>query len=122
MQAAAAAVQAVREARKRITFDTKKSFFGAYDFWTYIAEGPIDTNCDKCTELDAQDFTGSQLRSMFPDLIVLDDDTIYPNVHQTLWGKDTCKCILRRVTDGLDPTNFVAYEGDKLEPYQKDEG
>ena len=117
MQAVAAAVQAVREARKRITFDTKKTFFSNYDYWTYIAEGPIDTNCDKCAELDAQDFVGSQLRSMFPDLIVLDEDTIYPNVHMTLWGKATCKCILRRTESGLDPTNFVAYDGDNLQPY-----
>lgn len=67
-----------------------KSFFGHYDVWMYVAEGPVETNCDKCREFDAQDFMGSHLRQMFPDLIVMDEDTIYPNVHQTLWGTDTC--------------------------------
>ena len=94
-----------------------KSFFGHYDVWTYIAEGPLDTNCPKCMELDAQDFMGSHLRQMFPDLVIMDEDNIYPNVHQTLWGKDTCKCVLRRASEPLD--SFDLYEGDNLEPYKK---
>jgi hypothetical protein len=117
MEQVLAAVSAVHEARKHINFDTKKTFFGHYDVWTYIAEGPIDTNCPKCMELDAQDFMGAHLRQMFPDLMIMDEDTIYPNVHMTLWGKDTCKCILRRASEPLDILDI--YDGDNLEPYKK---
>ncbi len=116
MQSAVAAVMAVHEARKRLNTKTSKTFFGHYDVWTYIAEGPLDTNCPKCTELDTQDFMGSHLRQMFPDLVILDEDTIYPNVHQTLWGKPTCLCILRRASEPLDSLDL--YDGDNLEPYK----
>jgi hypothetical protein len=45
---------------------------------------------------DGQTFTGSQLRSVFPDHKWVGDD-IYANVHMTLWGKDgTCGCLLIR--------------------------
>lgn len=119
MMQAVAAVAAVLEARKRINIDTNKTFFGNYDFWMYIAEGPLDTNCDTCMTLDGQDFVGMQLRSMFPDLVVMDEDTIYPNVHQTLWGTETCKCVLRRLdSHALDPSDFTVYQGDNLEPYK----
>jgi hypothetical protein len=116
MEQVLVAVAAVHEARKRLGIDTRKTFFGHYDVWTYIAEGPIDTNCPKCMELDAQDFMGSHLRQMFPDLMIMDEDTIYPNVHQTLWGKPTCKCILRRASEPLDALDI--YDGDNLEPYK----
>jgi hypothetical protein len=95
------------------------TWFGHYDVWMYIAEGPIETNCPKCMELDAQDFMGSHLRQMFPHLVILDEDTIYPNVHMTLWNRDTCKCILRRVKEPL--THFAPYDGDNLEPYKAEE-
>jgi hypothetical protein len=117
MQALVAAAIGVHEARKRITFDTNKTFWGHYDVWTYIAEGPLDTNCDKCMELDSQDFMGAHLRQMFPDLVIMDEDTIYPNVHQTLWGKETCKCVLRRASEPLDALDL--YDGDNLAPYKK---
>ena len=108
------------EAKSRIPASLKgKSFFSMFDVWTYIAEGPLDTNCPKCMELDAQDFTGTYLRAMFPDLVILDEDTIYPNVHMTLWGKDTCKCILRRTNEPYDSLDL--YSGDNLEPYKKRE-
>jgi hypothetical protein len=38
-------------------------------------------------------------------------------VHQTLWGKDTCKCVLRRASEPLDSQDN--YDGDNLEPYKK---
>jgi hypothetical protein len=118
MQSMVDAVLAVHEARKRrVDFTTRKTFFGHYDVWTYIAEGPLDTNCPKCMELDAQDFMGAHLRQMFPDLVIMDEDTIYPNVHQTLWGKPTCKCVLRRASEPLDSLDL--YDGDNLEPYKK---
>jgi hypothetical protein len=118
MQSMVEAVLSVHEARKRrVDFTTRKTFFGHYDVWTYIAEGPLDTNCPKCMELDAQDFMGAHLRQMFPDLMIMDEDTIYPNVHQTLWGKDTCKCVLRRASEPLDSLDI--YDGDNLEPYKK---
>ena len=118
MQQAIEAVLAVHEARKHINIDTKKTFFSMFDVWTYIAEGPIDTNCPKCMELDAQDFQGSYLRAMFPDLVILDEDTIYPNVHMTLWGKPTCKCILRRTNEPYDALDL--YTDDDLKPYKKE--
>jgi hypothetical protein len=117
MEQVLAAVSAVHEARKRLSIDTRKTFFGHYDVWTYIAEGPLDTNCPKCMELDAQDFMGAHLRQMFPDLVIMDEDTIYPNVHMTLWSKNTCKCVLRRASEPLDSLDL--YDGDNLEPYKK---
>ena len=107
------------EASSRIPKALKgKSFFSMFDVWTYIAEGPIEENCPKCMELDTQDFQGSYLRAMFPDLVILDEDTIYPNVHMTLWGKDTCKCILRRTNEPYDALDL--YTDDDLKPYKKE--
>jgi len=85
------------------------TWYSMFDVWTYIAEGPIDENCPKCMELDAQDFQGSYLRAMFPDLVILDEDTIYPNVHMTLWGKDTCckKGTLITTDKGLVPIERI---------------
>ena len=109
------------EARSRIPKELQGkglSWFSMFDVWTYIAEGPIDENCPKCMELDAQDFQGSYLRAMFPDLVILDEDTIYPNVHMTLWGKPTCKCILRRTNEPYDALDL--YTDDDLKPYKKE--
>ncbi len=108
------------EALSRIPQQLKDtSFFGHYDAWMFIAEGPWETNCPTCKDLAGQDFLGAYLRSMFPHLIILDEDTIYPNVHMTLWGVDTCKCVLRRLHEpiiGLDLS-----DADNLEPYTAEE-
>jgi hypothetical protein len=45
---------------------------------------------------DGTTFSGSQLRTVFPDHKWEGED-IYPDVHKTLWGiPDTCACLLIR--------------------------
>jgi hypothetical protein len=90
------------EAAKRIPDYLKHTHpYSANAFWTYYALGDADSKCNYCNQFDGQTFTGSQLRSVFPDHIFTGDD-IYPNVHMTLWGKDTCKCLLIREPDKPD--------------------
>lgn len=66
--------------------------------WTFYLDThhqPEGESCVYCKMFDGQTFTGDQLRTVFPDHIWEGDD-IYPNVHMTLWGKDTCACLLVR--------------------------
>jgi len=67
--------------------------------WTFYLDTehqPEGPSCKYCEMFDGQTFTGSQLRSVFPDHKWVGDD-IYANVHMTLWGKDgTCGCLLIR--------------------------
>jgi hypothetical protein len=52
---------------------------------------------------DGSTFTGSQLRTVFPDHEWVGDD-IYANVHKTLWGKEgTCGCLLIREDEKWGP-------------------
>jgi hypothetical protein len=119
------AVQAVQEARKRIPDEYKHlSYFGAYDLWYYIDTPnttPGHSECETCMQFRAHNFAGNQLRQYFPDLTIESENLIYPNVHMTLWGTDTCKCTLIRVTDNPDfndPSKVLSYEGVKIEPYK----
>jgi hypothetical protein len=87
-----------------------KSFFSNYDYWEYFELGDPDSECEYCKEYASKTFTGAQLRREFPDLIIEDEDDIYPNVHMTLWGKETCKCLLIRVNTALiRPEDLVFY-------------
>ena len=86
------------------------SFFGNYDLWEYYELGDPDSECEHCKQYSSKTFVGSELRAEFPDLIIEDQDTIYPNVHMTLWGVDTCKCLLIRVNkDKVDLESLVFF-------------
>jgi hypothetical protein len=112
------------EARKRIPDEFKGlSYFGAYDIWHYIdttSKDPVHGECETCHRFHAYTFTGNTLRSYFPDLTVEAENLINPNVHKTLWGTDTCKCYLIRVTGNPDYSNdkVLQYMGPKIEPYK----
>jgi len=86
---AAVAVAAVIEARKRINFDTAKTFYGANDRWHFIAIVD-DRTCTHCMDKDGQEYTGSYLRSFLPYHVIDNEDTIRANVHPN------CRCILLR--------------------------
>jgi hypothetical protein len=93
------AVEAVEKARKRIPEYMKPTHpYSSQALWTFYLRTlrePVGESCPYCEMFDGQTFTGSQLRSVFPDHKWVGDD-IYPNVHMTLWGKDTCACLLIR--------------------------
>ena len=75
--------------------------FSATTLWTYYARtyrDPEGETCPYCNQFDGQTFPGTYLRSIFPDYFWVGDD-IYPNVHKTLWNKDTCACLLIREPD-----------------------
>jgi hypothetical protein len=118
------AVQAVIDARWIPEEYRGNSFFGHYDLWVYIDTPSTEPNheeCIHCQQFRSYVFTGDTLRRYFPDLTIETEDMIYPNVHLTLWGKDTCKCTLIRVTDNpdyRDPSKVVSYLGAKVEPYK----
>jgi len=99
-QEAVCIVLAVQEARKRIPdYMQGTRPYSALTLWTYYLRAhhePKGDSCIYCQMFDGQTFTGSQLRSVFPDHY-WDGDDIYPNVHKTLWGIDsTCSCLLIR--------------------------
>ena len=82
--------------------------FSANTLWTYYARtyrDPEGETCPYCNQFDGQTYPGSYIRSIFPDYIWVGDD-IYPNVHQTLWGKDTCACLLIREPDDVPELNL----------------
>ena len=88
------------EATKRIPDDLKHTHpYSATALWTYYnrtEREPEGETCNYCKLFDGHTFTGSQLRSVFPDHLWMGAD-IYPNVHKTLWGIDhTCACLLIR--------------------------
>lgn len=114
---AVCAVEAFEKARQRIPEELLGvGFFGAYDLWEYYELGDVNSECEYCKEYGGKAFAGNQLRTIFPDLIIEDEDTIYPNVHMTLWGKETCQCSLIRVnTEKVKPESLVFWTGDKQE-------
>lgn len=114
---AVSAVEAVYKAKQRVPEELYGfSFFGAYDIWEYYELGDPDSECVYCKEYGAKVFSGNQLRSIFPDLIIEDEDTIFPNVHKSLWGADTCKCKLIRLNkEKVKPESLVFWIGERLE-------
>lgn len=95
------------------------TYFGLYDFWMYEDE-KSDSECNYCETYSGELFAGNQLRTVFPDLLVVSPDLIYPNVHWTLWQKDTCKCKLTRVPFGDLPENWTVYSGERTPHYVKE--
>jgi hypothetical protein len=88
--------------------------YSSLALWTYYNRAhhdPEGESCPVCMFFDGQTFTGSQLRTVFPDHYFVGDD-IYPNVHKTLWGKDdTCSCLLIREPDVSASLNLSMYSG-----------
>ena len=104
VEVAVASAIAVFEAQKRIPADlADHSFFGKLDLWQYIAITD-DKTCETCLDYDTRFFLGDDLRLEFPDLKVIGEDMILAKVHITLWGQDTCRCVLQRITE---PTHYI---------------
>jgi len=120
MLSAVEAVQAVlsfEEARERVPDHLKKSHpYSALALWTFYLDThhqPEGESCMYCLMFDGQSFTGSQLRTVFPDHEWEGDD-IYANVHRTLWGEKanhTCGCLLVREADPEAQTNLSIWTG-----------
>lgn len=93
----------VVKATQRIPSGLRPSvtFFSENDVWLYDAT--LDTKvCDYCRAAEEiGEFRGNNLRLNFPDLEIVDENTILPHVHVTLgWvspDEDTCRCVLKRV-------------------------
>ena len=67
------------------------TFFSEYDVWDY---GITNVNtCKVCEGNMVGVYQGHELRSLFPYLVVMDEDTIAPHVHPN------CACVLNRLTD-----------------------
>ena len=79
-----------------------KGIFSASTIWNYQLETGV-TNCEHCKENENRELLGTEIRRAFPDLVVYDENYIWVNLHQTLWGKPTCKCFLYRA--GLPALN-----------------
>ena len=94
-------IQAIQQvaAKKRIPEHMRGTApYSVNALWTFYLDTyrtPKGESCPYCKMFDGQTFTGDQLRSVFPDHKWVGDD-IHANVHMTLWGKDTCCCLLIR--------------------------
>lgn len=100
------AVKAVQRVPKELR---RKTFFGKYELWMYNAVLD-DRLCDICLEFEKNPrFLGSALRTIFPYLEILDEDTI--KVHAHMPRDDHCRCTLNRVTEWTtdDIKWFVEY-------------
>ena len=100
-------VQEYEKAIKRIPEHLKYTApYSVNTLWTYYNrtyQDPVGESCNYCKMFDGQTFTGDQLRTVFPDHKWVGDD-IYPNVHMTLWGKEsTCSCLLIREDEKWGP-------------------
>ena len=70
------------------------TFFSAYDLWDY---SNINYHtCKKCIDNSDLVYQGDTLRSLFPFLVILGEDEIWPCVHPN------CTCTMRRITSGQD--------------------
>ena len=112
--AVVAAVLAFQE-KKWIPPDVKIPVFGKYDLWMYDAV--LDNKlCLDCLEHEKQPrFLGSELRTKFPYMVVLDENTIGgPEPNGDGLVHPNCRCRLHRVTHWTsdDIKWFVAYIGD----------
>lgn len=103
-QTAPEVLEAVLAARQRIPRELRGTHpYSANTLWTYYNRAdhdPEGDTCLYCRFFDGQTFTGAQLRSVFPDHVWRGSD-IYPNVHKTLWNREsTCACLLIRESEG----------------------
>lgn len=111
IEAVLAAV-AVEEATKRIPPGATHTFFSKYDLWMYNAVLD-DKLCDICLKYEENPrFFGDQIRTEFPYLEIINENTIKTHTHMP--RDDNCRCTLTRVTDwSLDDIKwFIAYAGE----------
>jgi hypothetical protein len=66
------------------------TFFSADDRWLYVKSGNPNL-CDDCAGYDGDVFYGDEVRREFPDLVIVDQNTIYVRVHPH------CECVLIRL-------------------------
>jgi hypothetical protein len=94
------------------------SYFSVNDLWHYFAVSD-ERLCEYCDVNDGLDISGDILRGKFPDLEIIDENTIYPHVHVTLGWKtqanDNCRCMLIRVAA---PQEFLEELGYKYPKYK----
>ena len=85
-------------AMKRIPDDlTGIPFFGKSDAWAYVAVLD-DVLCDECENFqEIGIFNGNALRSVFPYMLILNEDTIQVSVHPN------CRCFLFRLEESEEP-------------------
>lgn len=89
------AVEAV-EAYRRIPDKLKHlTFFSHDDWWIYhaVLDGRTCPQCEAYAKGVEAQFSGEFLRSMFPYLEIVDEDTIMANVHPN------CRCWLERAKE-----------------------
>ena len=89
------AVQAVRQTLDKRWIPEEfrgPSYFSQWDEWLYETQ-ETTTVCPECEANGEQGtFIGSELRSLFPYLVIEDENTIYPYIHPN------CHCRLVRST------------------------
>jgi len=66
------------------------TFFGENDQWMFLRSDHPNM-CDTCAGYHLTQYFGGELRSEFPNLIVVDENSVYPQVHPN------CFCLLTRV-------------------------
>ena len=94
----AAVVEYLHEATKRIPDDLADiPFFGREDTWAYVAVLD-DALCDECENFqEIGVFYGDSLRSVFPYMLIINEDTIAVSVHPN------CRCFLFRLEESEEP-------------------
>ena len=69
------------------------SFFSEFDIWDY---GTLGYNtCEDCNGFSMAVYGGHELELIFPNLIILDENMIKPNIHPN------CGCVMTRLTEAL---------------------
>ena len=111
---AALAVAAVESMQRKPEPLRHLSFFGKYDLWMYDAV--LDNRlCNVCLGHEKHPrYFGSQLRVLFPHLMILDENIIGgPEPNGNGLAHPNCRCRLHRVVDwSLDDIKwFIAYAG-----------
>jgi hypothetical protein len=85
-----------QEAKLRIPDEFRgSSFFGKFDLYQYIAITD-DRTCNTCMTYDRMITPGNYLRAYFPNMDIINDDQILPQIHPN------CRCTLLRVTNLAD--------------------
>jgi hypothetical protein len=98
--AAVSAVVAVDSLQRKPEEYKRQSFFGEYDLWLYVAVYD-EVLCPKCLDhARKQVFRGTELRSKFEYLKIIDDDMIEAKVHPN------CRCQLYRI---IDPERYLRW-------------
>jgi len=84
-------------ARIPLEYRGKISFFSVNDMWDFDAV--LDTRvCESCEELEGSSWTGDFLRQPFPNLVILDENTIGGPDDGDGLVHPNCRCRLRRQT------------------------